>query len=548
MLIQLLLNKGLQPLVAFWATTQGRPYKISRFSGRMLIRPYILLFISFVFISCSGCNSTPSTQADTDVVVDDATDDSDSTDFDTIAESDEVPDGDADVLCPPHKDAGYPYYRKDGSLHFCRECDTPTQNDPDCVANLWIDANQKMCTEYPDKDCCGYPCTMDALEPFFYQERDGYYLDQCDIMINPKNPWGWQTGIVTFKHYNLSDGKIGFTMDHAAINALKYATDKKSVEFDIKARSYKIVSTNSDNMTVAYHKGAFLTVVWDTGLKEETEPHNGYLLYSSPSGVMQVAYNKPVDFITYQPAVNEKWVFANIRETKGGVTEMKYAKIGSTDVWQWQTLGVGVGYTPQLLGDKLAVYTDDFNGYLCDLSSSPKSLNDCIKVNRDGEEIRHPQMDRENPQLVYFNPVELVDGFMQLDLSKTPPSYTEIKLDGLMEPRFSVAVNQVRGNMILYADIFITDMNSGSRDIRLCYYRLDEKKSYCSLATPHADDVMKFNQSVGEFEGHWLVWQDSVAPMMKLRDMECYCDHHPELCPFDDYTPNPENPKEVKPL
>jgi len=28
--------------------------------------------------------------------------------------------------------------------------------------------------------------------------------------------------------------------------------------------------------------------------------------------------------------------------------------------------------------------------------------------------------------------------------------------------------------------------------------------------------------------------------------MECYCDHHPELCPFDDYTPQPENPKDVK--
>ncbi|HQB11239.1 MAG TPA: hypothetical protein PLW37_15355, partial [bacterium] len=72
------------------------------------------------------------------------------------------------------------------------------------------------------------------------------------------------------------------------------------------------------------------------------------------------------------------------------------------------------------------------------------------------------------------------------------------------------------------------------------------KKSFCSLPTPHAEGKMEYRQSAPEYEGHWLVWQDSVSPLMKVRDMECYCDHHPELCPFDDYTPQPDNPKDVK--
>ena len=46
-----------------------------------------------------------------------------------------------------------------------------------------------------------------------------------------------------------------------------------------------------------------------------------------------------------------------------------------------------------------------------------------------------------------------------------------------------------------------------------------------------------------DFEGHTLVWHDAGNVGLKARDMECYCDWHAELCPFDDYTPNTEHPK-----
>ncbi len=509
-------------------------------------------------LSCTSCNgSTTETDSDKsenpDIVNDqdslseeenDLISDSDSFDADL---SDESPDIDNAECLPAHIDAGYPYYRNDGSIHFCRACDKPTNNDPDCIANLWVDGNRKLFAEHPDKDCLGYPCMMEKLEPLYDGEEDLVnglvFIDKCDMELSAKNPIGWQTGMVTFKHYNLSEGKVGLVMDHAVINAREYAADAKAMEFDIEKRSYKVVRMGSTNDTLTYHKGAFFNAVWDKGLKGKDDDFMQYLVYSDSSGKMKVVYNKPVYFIVYNPKISEKWVFVNIREVEGGPSEMKYAKIGE---WKWRKLGDGIGYHPQIVGDKLALYVDSFDGYICDLSKSPEKLESCLKVNRDGEEIRHPKMDVENSQLVYFSPVNMVDGFMKLDLSKNPAEYSEIKLDGLLESRFSVALNDVKGKMVLYTDISLPNPQSDMRENRLCYYRVDLKKSFCSLATPHAEGKMEYRQAYGEFENHWLVWQDSVGPLMKVRDMECYCDHHPELCPFDDYTPQPDNPKDVK--
>ena len=88
------------------------------------------------------------------------------------------------------------------------------------------------------------------------------------------------------------------------------------------------------------------------------------------------------------------------------------------------------------------------------------------------------------------------------------------------------------------------------RDSKYCYLRVSTKETFCSL--PLKVELTKDNkwqyvdgyrQGQAEFEGHYLVWMDFISPTTKVRDMECYCDHHPEVCPFDDYTPNPDNPK-----
>lgn len=501
-------------------------------------------------LSCTSCNGNSQNHdfdQDSDHDSQDSQDLQDEQDekdneTDDTEKPDEASDIDNAECLPAHIDAGYPYYRNDGSIHFCRACDKPTNNDPDCIANLWVDGNRKLFAEHPDKDCLGYPCMMDDLTPFYSGEREGYYLDECDMMINANNPKGWQTGMVTFKHYNLSGGKVGLVMNHVLTTDLTTPLFK-AVEFDVEKRSYRFVRPGTANDTLTYHKGAFFNTVSDRGLKEDNASSMQYLVYSDSSGKMKVVYNKPVYFIVYNPKISDKWVFVNIREVEGGPSEMKYAKIGE---WKWRKLGNGIGYHPQIVGDKLALYVDSFDGYICDLSKSPEKLESCLKVNRDGEEIRYPKMDEENPDIVYYSPDTIPDGIIRADFSKNPVNYEEIKFEGLMDVRMGIVVNSVKGKMILYSDIFRPDAQSDSRENRACYYRTDLKKSFCSLPTPHAEGKMEYRQSAPEYEGHWLVWQDSVGPLMKVRDMECYCDHHPELCPFDDYTPQPDNPKDVK--
>jgi len=210
----------------------------------------IILFLTF--LSCTSCSSSD-TGSDNDSDHDlqdspDLHDDlSDDSPDEVLTESDETLDSDADedsdLDCPEHKEAGYPYYRKDGTIHFCRECDTPTETDPDCISNLWVDGNEKLYAEHPDKDCLGYPCMMENLSPIYYEneEVEGLlFLDKCDMELSAENPVGWQTGMVTFKHYNLSEGKVGLVMNHVSTTDLTTPIFK-AVEFDIETRSYRFV-------------------------------------------------------------------------------------------------------------------------------------------------------------------------------------------------------------------------------------------------------------------------------------------------------------------
>ena len=50
------------------------------------------------------------------------------------------------------------------------------------------------------------------------------------------------------------------------------------------------------------------------------------------------------------------------------------------------------------------------------------------------------------------------------------------------------------------------------------------------------------NQTSGHIYKHMHIYV--AAEMIAVRDMECYCDYNPDKCPFEDYTPNPANPKD----
>lgn len=521
-----------------------------------------VLFFLLFFISCTACSEKKSVN-DNDTADNDPVEngDSDITDVDAVdadiqdtENPEETPDIDEDVYCPPLKEAGFPYSRKDGSIHFCRECDKPTNNDPDCTVNLWKEANEELCTKEPEYDCCGYPCVMDNLRPLYKGEFDLIFQDQCDMVINAENPRGWQTGPRFFKHYNMSEGKVGIVMD--LTKASGYTNNNRTFEFDIATRKYKVIMQNDNNAIINYNKGASFQTVTEKGIKDDST--YSYLVYSDKNGNRKVVYDKRIRWIFLEPVMNDKWVFMNVEETDYSGRKMMYARIGdpasgsTADSWKWTVLGAGSDLSVTstgIVGNLLPIYDNDFNGFVCDLSKNPKSREDCLKLNREGESLRYPTIDQDNPNIVYYENIEksINHWIVKADISKNPIEYEEIKIPGLYEWTISIAINQVKNNIILLGNIHLPNNNYDEQDAKICYYRIDTKKTFCSLPTPHYEEnEMLYLQSMGEFEGHWLIWEDAMQPIYKLRDMECYCDHHPELCPFDDYTPQPENPKDVK--
>ncbi|HOB72272.1 MAG TPA: hypothetical protein PKM18_10870, partial [bacterium] len=116
----------------------------------------ILIFTLFL-ISCNS--SDPKKDADTAVAdkdsvafIDSDTQDEDKT-FDTDSSNDTDADNDSekpdvDMYCPLPMDAKYPYFREDGTIHFCRPCDTPDEYDPQCVKSLWKDLNKEVYDKY----------------------------------------------------------------------------------------------------------------------------------------------------------------------------------------------------------------------------------------------------------------------------------------------------------------------------------------------------------------------------------------------------------------
>ncbi len=163
----------------------------------------------------------------------------------------------------------------------------------------------------------------------------------------------------------------------------------------------------------------------------------------------------------------------------------------------------------------MAFYLDNFKGYICDLDKTPKSLDECRLINRtvDGadEKIRHLIIDKNNKDILYFNPLGMTDGFMRVDTSKTPWEYTKFEMQDNEPNTYSLAMTQIKDSFVTYLNIYLPDETMDSRTGKVCFYRLDKKKSYCSKPITWIDaetgkEESKYDQSHAEFWGHYLAW------------------------------------------
>ena len=504
-----------------------------------------LIFLLSCSSSKSGNNADALPDADADTQDSETIDDDfDSQDADIIDDKDQSDDSDSDSdsekpdsdeCQPPLSEAPFPYYDANGKITFCRPaCDTPTDDDPICIRNLWDEQNDALCHEYPEYACCGFPCIMESFKPWTKERLAEEYptlvefipMHKCDLAIGQVNWGGLGDGVV--KSWNMSDGKIGFQLYPAKLNYEPWPVANKYVTYDIATQKYSFIIP-SRQQEQAYFKGKRLALISDKR-SYDFDNENILLAYIGDDGKVEIVYDKKVKSISYEPALNEKWAFVNLVDSNG--KRMLYAKVGE---WKWTSLGNGLGWEPGIVGDTLAIVDDNVNGWICDLSKHPKSLSDCKKVNRDGEKVRGIRINRENEKQFVYN--SNFTKLVYLELKEYEFFYKDLITDFTTETdlhKYSLAALQFRGNTLLFEEI--TDFNGVGGGL-ICYYRLDLNKKYCMKKMDddktYSDGTTKFPYGFGEFEGKWLLYQKRSSDPFILRDMDCYCKEE-RVCPFEE--------------
>ena len=503
-----------------------------------------LIFLLSCSSSKSGNNADALPDADADTQDSETIDDDfDSQDADIIDDKDQSDDSDSDSekpdsdeCQPPLSEAPFPYYDANGKITFCRPgCDTPTEKDPQCVRNLWDEQNEKLCHEYPEYACCGTPCVMESFKPMTIDDvvaydptaRDFISMHKCDLLINQMTWVLDGSSGSSVKSWNMSYGKIGFSIYPLLLDYEKYPSKRKYVSYDITTQKYSFVIP-SRGQEQAYYKGKRLGLISDKRTLDLNN-ENIFLAYISDDAKVEIVYDKKVKSISYEPALNEKWAFVNLVDNSG--KRMLYAKVGE---WKWTSLGDGLGWEPGIVGNTLAIVDDNVNGWICDLSKYPKSLSDCKKVNREGEEVRGIRINRENEKQFVYN--SNFTKLAYLELKGDEFFYKDLITDFTAETnlhKYSLAALQFRGNTLLFEEI--TDLYGDGGGL-ICYYRLDKNKKYCMKKMEddksYSDGTIKFPYGFGEFEGEWLLYQKRSSTSLILRNMECYCEET-GVCPFE---------------
>ncbi len=498
-----------------------------------------ILILTLFLISCDSNDL----KTDTDTVPDkdSALNDADTETVDDLSdgvltESDDISDADSEAECiPPLIDAPFPYYDNDGNITFCRPgCDTPTEKDPQCMSNLWKEQNQALCTQMPQYDCCGYPCVMESFKPMTQEETDKELvfegkilvpMHKCDLFLSLWDNDGTH-GVV--KSWNMSEGKIGFHLVPTGIDILEWPNIRKAVTYDIETKKYFFIAPG-DQMQ-AYHKGKRILLSGDKR-PLPIDTRKKYLTYMGDDGSLGIVYPEAVEFLAYEPALNDKWAFANISEP--GSKKMSYAKVGE---WKWTALGEGTLRMSNLSGDRFALFTDDLIGYICDLNKSPQSLDDCYKVNQ-GEELRYLLLDKENSNRAVYS--STLGKIVLMEYNNGKWNYADLITsysDEVKDYAIGFIINMFKGKMLLYEEAFKMGQYSEISANKLCYYNMEIKKSYC---LKKMDNDKEFNgipiypYGDAEFEGKWLLYQKLNSTPLILRDMECYCKEE-GICPFEE--------------
>jgi len=519
----------------------------------------ILIFTLF-FVSCSSKSQNHDSQNEQDLQdldniqpdIDTSVSDPDIFDDlsdEALAESDEVPD--VDMHCPFPMDAQYPYFRKDGTIHFCRPCDTPDEYDPQCVKSLWKDLNKEVYDKYKNgefedneyiAECYPWPCEWNVV-PRPPELMPGH-VHKCDIFLNP---WTWANAFSGHRRQsNMENGKIMFRTDNYRIKAPETSTGyqgQRSVVYNISTGKYTVISGASG--FPQYMNGMIITDISGSSKTSETTHVVYYWIISiehyKDSYKYRVIYNDKDNrtFLDTAPYMTGKWTIMGVNHldkgsnpTSEGNRSLMYAKTGE---WKWTTLAYG---NPDGKADELSIAGDKAMFYhygtdaswLCDLSKNPKKITDCKRIGKENEVAGFPKFDRDNPYRIAYRP--MADGiprnrFVIMDISKDPWKIEkEFDIPTTEGNYLKLQLTDFKSNIMLYREDIAID---GGYDGKLCYYRIDKEKVYCSKPI---EGQTSYGHGWPAFEGKYLFWQPAYKAGYILRDMECYC-KEAGVCPFE---------------
>ncbi|HPY13513.1 MAG TPA: hypothetical protein PLD55_07875 [bacterium] len=519
-------------------------------NSNIIVFQALLLFLFWSCTSCNGNNPENDTENDIDMTRPDK--DSDDLSDEALAESedaesdetdDEVEYADVDYQgaeeCPELKVAKFPYYNDDLSIHFCRKCDKPTVKDPQCVENLWKDAAAALYAVAPEAECeNGYPCDMPQLKPRTQAEWDEdvkaypalpYRPHECDMVLSPRG-WATDSTAGAIKHFDISDGKVGLFLNNVVLDYKKYRTYAKTMEYDPETRKYRALSPIVQEAG-SYNKGCMLHLVNNFHFYETVNNTTRYLAHSCSDGTRRVVYPGTIRFVSYTPALSEKWAIANIEVKDGEGSSAMYAKVGT---WKWTKLMEGLAYFPEIVNDKAIFYTDSFKGYYCDLSKNPKSVDDCMLVNEnESEEIRYPLINEDDEtEILYESDMSGVFSIKRLKIG-TEGKKEYSKLITTHESTDEVwkgsgyAIQRVTQETVFYNELLYEE-NGGTRDGNSCFYNRKTKKTVCMKKV---QGMEKYYFGYGEWEGKWMVYQFRAVALQAIRDLDCYCEKE-GVCPF----------------
>ena len=527
----------------------------------MYLKLLLVVLGAFFLVSCSSSNSSNDSDAvpDSDSNNSGTADVDVSEDSDPVDDSDKTPDADSDVdndsdtsetvecLDLRYNEntikTPFPFKDENGKATFCRPgCDTPSENDPQCVRNIWdwdnweeyqvyLEAQEKDPNQTKERECYPWPCKLPDMHPKTKETLDTF-VSACDRLLTV-NDFSANEG--TIWTHGMYDGVAGMDFTHST----------RVVEYDPEKDEY---FTLGHSYLLGFNENRYVIEIYDRDPDKlgSVKRFIVSILRQNGEYYYELIHDNPShgSFLSRSPLVGKNWVLIHVRETQqSSLTAIKYA---SSKDWVWHKLDGINNYAGEgnIVGDHLTFITNNRELYYCDLRKYPKHIDECFKLNRKdesgNEELGHsPRIDVEDEYRVVYN-IYRKQIFVEVDLHDLQnPKYTEYQIENSKETAYSQEIDMLHGNRVSYQEFFT--LSDGTVDVIGCFYRFDKKKTYCpsdSTFVTHRAELMGYNV----FWGKWHLWKTITGPLAILRDWECYCKENND-CPLEPSTEEELNRK-----